>query len=144
MDRRATDYKEWIVNRLRYLIELRGKSVAAVEKEMGWSRGFLGDALRGEKRLSLDMLLQVLDHFAKDPAEFLGGLTEEEERWARYPHAADQSQPSGIAEASETPGDDRDDTAETARLLRAMIQVLEDKGLLDRNDLQSALEQREP
>ena len=31
-----------------------------------------------------------------------------------------------------------------ADLLRAMIQVLEDKGLLDRDDLQSALEQREP
>lgn len=142
MDRRATDYKEWIVNRLRYLIELRGKSVASVEKEMGWSRGFLGDALRGEKRLSLDMLLQVLDHFAKDPAEFLGGLTEEEERWARYPHAAEQGQPSGIAETSAVPESD-DASADTRRLVRAMIQVLEKKGLLDRDELRTALEPRE-
>ena len=43
---RALGSRDELVARLRYLIELRGKSVARVEKELGRSRGFLGDALR--------------------------------------------------------------------------------------------------
>lgn len=143
MDRRASDYKEWIVNRLRYLIELRSKSVAAVEKEMGWSRGFLGDALRGEKRLSLESLLEVLDHLALDPAEFLGGLTAEEERWGRYPRSAEPNQPSGIAETVETPESGGGGSGDTRSLILAVIQVLEAKGLLDKEELLSALERRD-
>ena len=142
MDRRATDYKEWIVNRLRYLIELRGKSVAAVEKELGWSRGFLGDALRGEKRLSLESLLEVLDHLALDPAEFLGGLTAEEERWSRYPRTAEEGQPSGIADSGDAPSGG-EGSGDTRTLVLAVIQVLEAKGLLDKDELLSALARRE-
>lgn len=141
MDQHASGYKEWIVKRLRYLIELRGKSVAAIEKEMGWSRGFLGDALRGEKRLSLEALLEVLDHLGLDPAEFLGGLTAEEERWASYPRASEQEQPGGIAETGDSvdgggPGD-------TRSLVLAVIQVLETKGLVDKEELLSALAPRD-
>jgi transcriptional regulator with XRE-family HTH domain len=143
MDRRASDYKEWIVGRLRYLLELRGKSVAAIEKEMGWSRGFLGDALRGEKRLALDTLLQVLDHLALDPAEFLGGLTREEERWTRYPRSVDAKQPSGVAESTDG-GGPQGDPGDTRSLVLAMIRVLEEKGLIDKDELLSVLRREAP
>lgn len=143
MDQRAADYREWIVKRLRYLIELRGKSVAAVEKEMGWSRGFLGDALRGEKRLSLESLLEVLEHLALDPAEFLGGLTAEEERWARYPRSAEQERSGGIAEGVGPGAGAGREAGDTRNLLMAMIQVLEAKGVLDKDELLSALARRD-
>lgn len=142
MDRSAS-FREWIVRRLRYLIDLQSKSVAAVERELGRSRGYLGDALRGEKRLSLESLLEVLEHLGIDPVEFFTGSTAEEERWAEYPRATGSQLPSGIAEKDRTGGSpidqDRDDTR---KLILAVIRVLEAKGVLDQDDLLSALTQR--
>ncbi len=142
MDRPAS-YREWVVKRVRYLIDLQNKSVAAVEKEMGRSRGYLGDALRGEKRLSLESLLEVLDHLGIDPGEFFSGPTAEEKRWASYPRPAGSEQHGGIAEAEarhRAPADGaRDDTR---RLVLAVIRALEDKGVLDHEDLLAALNRR--
>ena len=55
----AGSVRDTLVARLKYVIELRGKSVARVEKELGRSRGFLGDALRGGKRLPIETILEV-------------------------------------------------------------------------------------
>ncbi len=140
---RASSFREWIVKRIRYLIDLQNKSVAAVEKEMGRSRGYLGDALRGEKRLSLESLLEVLDHLGIDPGEFFSGPTAEEKKWARYPPPADGEAHTGIAEAdardrSRSAGADDD----TRSLVLAVIRALEAKGVLDPDDLRAALAQR--
>ncbi len=140
---RPSRFREWIVKRLRYLIDLQNKSVAAVEKEMGRSRGYLGDALRGEKRLSLESLLEVLDHLGIDAAEFFSGPTAEEERWAAYPRPTANEPTTGIAESADdeasAPPAERDDTRS---LILAVIRVLEAKGVLDQDDLLSALAQR--
>ena len=137
---RPSSFRDWLVKRLRYLIDLQNKSVAAVEKEMGRSRGYLGDALRGEKRLSLESLLEVLDHLGVDPAEFFSGPTAEEERWASYPRPAATEPATGIAEAaaeeSSASADGRDDTRS---LILAVIRVLESKGVIDQDDLLAAL-----
>lgn len=141
---RPSGFKEWIVKRLRYQIDMQDKSVAAVEKEMGWSRGYLGDALRGEKRLSLETLLEVLDHLGLDFQDFFSGTTPEEEKWGKYPGPARASGlEAGIAEgagAETTSGGSRNDARS---LVLAVIRVLEAKGVLDQDDLMSALAQRD-
>ncbi len=140
MDRPAS-LQEWILKRLRYHIDLREKSVAAVEKELGWSRGYLGDALRGEKRLSLESLLRVLDHLEIDLGEFVTGSTPEEERWGKYPRPASAegvADGGSVAAAEAFAGGQEDARA----LVLAVIRVLEAKGVLDRDDLISALAQR--
>ncbi len=137
----SSSFREWIVRRLRYLIDLQNKSVSAVEKEMGRSRGYLGDALRGEKRLSLESLLEVLDHLGVDPGGFFRGETPEEERWSTYPHPAGSGPSKGVAEAAsgDATNQRRDDTRS---LVLAVIEVLETKGVLDQDDLLAALAQR--
>lgn len=140
---RPSSFREWIVRRVRYLIDLQNKSVAAVEKEMGRSRGYLGDALRGEKRLSLESLLEVLDHLGVDPGEFFSGLTAEEKKWARYPRPAGSEPSAGIAEAGarKEAGVD-EDLHDTRNLILAVIRALEAKGVLDQDDVLAALAQR--
>ena len=140
---RPSSFREWIVKRLRYQIDLQEKSVAAVEKEMGWSRGYLGDALRGEKRLALESLLEVLDHLGVDFGDFFSGTTPEEEKWGKYPRPTEAGTTTGVADAAggavraaTGSGDD------TRSLVLAVIRVLEAKGVLDQDDLMSALAER--
>lgn len=142
----ASRFRSQLVARLRYLIELRGKSVAQVEKELGRSRGFLGDALRGGKRLPVETLLEVLDLLQVDPVQFFSGATPEERRWGTY--AAGRA---GTAEVAEVEADDplrriRDnlgdgsiEVEEVARALRAVVRLLDEKGYLSRAELGSAL-----
>jgi transcriptional regulator with XRE-family HTH domain len=133
-------FREWIVKRLRYLIDLRSQSVAAVEKAMGKSRGYLADALRGEKRLSLESLIEVLEHLEIDPREFFSGLTAEERRWALYPRADESERSAGVADAHASGGSrPAADAGDTRSLILALIRVLEAKGVLDQDDLLSAL-----
>ncbi len=139
---RPVGFREWIVKRLRYHIDLRDQSVASVEKAMGKSRGYLADALRGEKRLSLESLLEVLDHLQVDPREFFGGLTAEERRWARYPQADEGAGAEGVADSSPDEGSAAP-AGDTRSLILAVIRVLEAKGVLDQDELISALARRE-
>ena len=147
----ASRFRDQLVARLRYLIELRGKSVAQVEKELGRSRGFLGDALRGGKRLPLETILEVLDLLHVDPAQFFSGATSDERRWSAYT----PGRPAG-AEVAEDPdagdplrrirdnlGDGSIEVEEVARALRAVVRLLDEKGYLSRAELGSALRPEE-
>lgn len=139
---RPSSFREWIVKRLRYQIDLQEKSVAAVEKEMGWSRGYLGDALRGEKRLALESLLEVLDHLGVDFGDFFSGTTPEEEKWGKYPRPSEVSTTTGVADAAGAPRGASGPGDDTRSLVLAVIRVLEAKGVLDQDDLMSALAER--
>lgn len=120
---KARGYREAITARLRELIEARGKTVAGVERELGRRRGYLGDALRGEKRLNLETLLETLDHLDESPRDFFG----------RGLHPAGAGEVREVA-ASEGPGEP---TRATALRLAALIQVLDRRGLVDREELQA-------
>ena len=131
-------FKEQTIRRLRDIFDARHKSVAAIEKEMGKSRGYLGDAFRSEKRLSFETILEILDHLEIDPAAFFRGPTEEERRRLAYPGVDDPAP--GVAE----PGPVESDLGiGTRRTMMALIRVLESKGLVDREELQAALAEPE-
>ena len=135
----AGSFRDGLVARLKYLIELRGKSVAQVEKELGRSRGFLGDALRGGKRLPLETILEVLELLQVDPARFFAGATPDERRWGAY--APDRSAGAEVADKAEDPlrrirdnlGDGSIGIEEVARALRAIVRLLDEKGYLGRD-----------
>lgn len=139
-------FRDGLVARLKYLIELRGKSVARVEKELGRSRGFLGDALRGGKRLPLETILEVLDLLEVEPARFFAGATPDESFWGGY--ALGRSAGAEVAEgAADDPlrriqhnaGGGAIEVEEVARALRAVVRLLDEKGYLSREELGSAL-----
>ena len=140
----TASFRDALVARLRYLIELRGKSVAQVEKELGRSRGFLGDALRGGKRLPIETILEVLDLLRVDPARFFAGATADERRWT---YGADRPAAEVADGAAEDPlrrirdnlGDGSIELEEVARTLRAVVRLLDEKGYLSREELGLAL-----
>lgn len=145
----AGSFRDWLVARLRYLIELRGKSVAQVEKELGRSRGFLGDALRGGKRLPLETILEVLDLLQVDPRRFFDGTTPGGGGWHAYgsgrstgAEVADAAVEDPLAPIRDTLGDGSIEVAEVARALRAVVRLLDEKGYLSREELGSALSSR--
>lgn len=133
---RGPVFKQHTIQRLRHIFDSRSKSVAAIEKEMGKSRGYLGDAFRGEKRLSFETILEILDHLEIDPAEFFRGPTEEERRRLAYPEAP--AEQDAVAE-----GADLDARADTRSLMLALIRVLEAKGVLDQDEIRSVLAEGE-
>ena len=146
---RNGSFRDRLVARLRYLIELRGKSVAQVETELGRSRGFLGDALRGGKRLPLETILEVLELLQIDPARFFAGATSDERRWGAYPVAqpvgadvADGETEDPLRRIRNNLGDDSIEVEEVARALRAVVRLLDEKGYLSRDELGSALGSR--
>ncbi|MFQ5350778.1 MAG: hypothetical protein ACE5EG_10085 [Thermoanaerobaculia bacterium] len=143
---RDRGFRGALVARLKYLIELRGKSVAQVEKELGRSRGFLGDALRGGKRLPLETILEVLALLRVDPAKFFAGAAPEERRWGAYPVAGSAASEAAEGEAEDplrrildNLGDGSIEIEEVARALRAVVRLLDEKGYLSREELGSAL-----
>ncbi|HXT49841.1 MAG TPA: hypothetical protein VN811_02300 [Thermoanaerobaculia bacterium] len=64
-DRRRDD----IADRLKEAIESRGFKVAKLERLMKRSRGYINDALRGQKRLSVELILEVMTKLNADPQE---------------------------------------------------------------------------
>lgn len=141
----AGRFREALVARLRYLIELRGKSVAQVEKELKRSRGFLGDALRGGKRLPIETILEVLDLLGVDPHEFFAGRTADERRWGAY--REERPADAEVADRSDDPlqrirddlGDGSIAVEEVARALRAVVRLLDEKGYLSDAELRAVL-----
>ena len=63
-------YRDRIVERLRDLIEAQGTSVAAAEKKLKRGRGYVADALRGDKKLSVEVIIEVLEAVGVPPEEF--------------------------------------------------------------------------
>lgn len=97
---------------LRSLIARRGTSVRALEREMGLPEAYLRNALTGAKRLSLDLLLEVLNHLGAGADEIFGRATPD---------------PDEVAERLESyPPDD---------VARALARALVRKGVLSPEDL---------
>ena len=63
-------YRDRMVERLRDLLESQGSSVAAVEKRLRRGRGYVADALRGDKKLSVEVIIEVLEAVGVAPEEF--------------------------------------------------------------------------
>ena len=139
--------RERIVERLRELIDMHGKSVSSIEKDLGWSRGYLADAMRGGKRFPMETFLEVLHHLGIDFEGFLAGPTAEEARWSRYPKSAEPpSMPGQVAETHEPPGAAGfgPSQEEAPSVLRALIRLLVEKKVVDLEELLAEMTRRPP
>ncbi|HVS03424.1 MAG TPA: helix-turn-helix domain-containing protein [Thermoanaerobaculia bacterium] len=133
---------ERVLGELRELLAARGRSVASLERELGWARGYLGDALRGEKRLTLDALLQALAALDVQPAEFfaasLGAGFAASGSWATEVREPDATDP--LAALRRGSAASRDPLVrEAAQVLTALVEALERKGVLRADDVRAAL-----
>jgi transcriptional regulator with XRE-family HTH domain len=63
-----------VVERLRATVESRGSSIYRVEKQLERGRGYVADALRGDKKISVELICEVLAVIGVEPEEFFGKM----------------------------------------------------------------------
>lgn len=119
----SSEYRELLVERLRAVLRSKGASVTALEKRLNRGRGYVADALRGEKRLSVEMILEVLDVVGVSADDFFQG---------RAPIAEiavpPQRLPNAVASMLGQQGG-------ASVLAQALLVLLADKGLLSSEQL---------
>jgi transcriptional regulator with XRE-family HTH domain len=118
-------YKQRVVSRLRELVDERGMSLAAVEKRLQRGRGYVGDALRGTKKLSLEVILDVLEVLGVPPAEFFD----------RRSLAGDERGPSPAERQELAPESLPSDLRNAPPMVQALALVLARRGVLDLDEL---------
>ena len=121
-------YRDRIVERLRDLIEEQGTSVAAAEKKLKRGRGYVADALRGDKKLSVEVIIEVLEAVGVPPEEFF------ERPMAPPLWRSEISEAAGsrMAFADTLPPSMRD----ASPLVQALVLLLANKGMLSVDELQ--------
>jgi len=121
-------YRDRIVERLRDLIEAQGTSVAAAEKKLKRGRGYVADALRGDKKLSVEVIIEVLEAVGVPPEEFF------ERPMAPPLWRSEISEAAGsrLAFADTLPPSMRD----ASPLVQALVLLLANKGMLSVDELQ--------
>ena len=129
-------YRDRVVERLRTLVESRGTSVASVEKRLKRGRGYVADALRGDKKLSVETILEVLEVIGVPPEEFFerpwhaGWRSELAEPVPGAGNVAVGTLPPAIRDAS--------------LLVQAVVVLLANKGLLSLDELQEVQRELSP
>lgn len=78
-------FRQAVVERLRDLIRSRGVTVAGIERDLGRSRGYLADAMRGDKRLTLDTIADVLEYLGVSPQAFFAAAPRASSPWPSRP-----------------------------------------------------------
>jgi transcriptional regulator with XRE-family HTH domain len=133
-------YRERVAERLRALLRARGTSVRAVEEQLGHGRGYVADALRGQKKLGVEVILEVLAAVRVPPEEFFERpmTTAPAERTKRGKSSSTVDRAPVAPRAAQQQGE--------RATVRALLLLLAARGLLDPDqleDLQRELSTRE-
>ena len=118
--------RERIATRLDDLIKLHGYNYKSLEARMQRGRGYVGEAIRGSKRLTVELILEVLGA--------LGEPTEEVFTKPRPPRGWRTA--SEIAEPTPLPERIR----EASLLMKTLVLELAEKGVLDLEHLRARLD----
>ncbi len=119
--------RERIAARLDDLIKLHGYNYKSLEARMQRGRGYVGEAIRGSKRLTVELILEVLGA--------LGEPTEEVFTKPRPPRGWRTA--SEVAEPDPLP----DRVHEASLLMKALVLELAEKGVLDLDQLRARLDE---
>lgn len=113
-------YRDLLVERLRALIEERDMSVMRVEKRIGRGRGYVADALRGHKKLTIEVILDVLAVLGVSPQELFGHPV---------PRRGDESAKTPVVDASRTMNPPVPRLRGRSPLVQAVLLLLAQKGV---------------
>ena len=128
----ADAQREEIVERLKELIRSRGYKVADLERKMKRGRGYIAEALRGNKRLSVELILEVATALNADAQEVFTSWSRGH-RWRSEiaeSEAGDAELPASMQDASE--------------LLRALLLTLAEKGIVSVAEVEARLRKLQP
>lgn len=116
--------RQQIADRLRDVIESHGYNVTDLERKMKRGRGYVAEALRGSKRLSIELIFEVL--------AAVGAELHEVFTFRRRTHHASEiaeGEPAGGADA--LPASMRD----ASPLLQALVLALTERGIVSVDEL---------
>lgn len=102
---------------LRNKIREKGLTQLEVQESLSWGRSYISQLFTRQKALRLEQILLILNVIEAEPAEFFSELY----HYSPRPEAASF--------------DDAGDTRELEALLRGLVQLLTDQGILDEEDL---------
>lgn len=126
----AASFRDEVVDRLRETVESRGFSIFRVEKELARGRGYVADALRGDKKISVELICEVLEVVGVEPQEFFGQM--------RTPRVGG-AQPSVRRRAPRSKGAVVPPPQRSlSTLLRALMVVLAERGVLTLDEVDEA------
>ena len=140
----SNNFKKELIKRLKDLIDLGDQTVAGIERKLGKGRGYVGDALRGKKRLSFDVVLHILRALGIAPEDFFGDEVAEE----KQPKEKALQKPAQkvVADSvallyNELVGGKSPTPKRIATVLWGLVQLLERKGHIDDRELLAVLEE---
>jgi transcriptional regulator with XRE-family HTH domain len=118
--------REDIVERLRDVIASHKLKVAKLERLMNRSRGYINDALNGDKRLTVELILEVTGWLNADPQQVFAS-----------PHGGDRwpSELSDPNAGTALPASLR----EASIYFRALVLTLEEKRIVSADDVAARL-----
>jgi transcriptional regulator with XRE-family HTH domain len=121
-----------IADRLKELIESRGYTLKDLEEKMGRGRGYVAEALRGSKRLTVELVVEVAAALDADPQQVFspprrrhGWSSEIAEEGAGG--AGDAELPASMQDASE--------------VLQALLLTLAEQGVVSVAEVEARLRQ---
>lgn len=115
-----------IADRLRDLIESRGYALKDLEEKMGRGRGYVAEALRGSKRLTVELVVEIAAALDADPQEIFS------------PPRRRRTWPSEIAENAgdvELPASMQD----ASEVLQALLLTLAEQGVVSVAEVEATL-----
>lgn len=113
---------------LRNKIRERGFTQLEVQQALSWGRSYISQLLTRQKALRLEQILSILNVIEIEPGEFFAELYQ-------YPRGGSGRWPA-VVDAEELESNARK-LGELDALVRNLLQVLIDRGLVDRVDLPS-------
>lgn len=142
-----------VLTLLRHRIRERGYTQLEVQKELGWGRSYISQLLTKQKALRVEQVLLILHVIGAEPATFFAELYPVADAGGApparqpYPLALDSSthdSASWVAEPAKVydpagNSRDRQSLLDLRSLVRGLVGLLVDKGLIDLDDLTSAV-----
>ena len=133
-----------VLTLLRNRIRERGFTQLEVQEALGWGRSYISQLLTKQKSLRIEQVLLILNVIGVDPSDFFGELYHFPRQTAGFQGGGFRQYATGseIADggSSGPPAELRSDFGELRALLRGLVRLLTDKGLLQRDELQNAAE----
>ncbi len=138
-----------VLTLLRNKIRERGFTQLEVQEALGWGRSYISQLLTKQKSLRVEQVLLILNVIGVDPSEFFGELyhfpaaglpASSASGFSRYASSSPQYGREAGSNAEAGSGEEVSRNFHELRsLLRGLLWLLTDKGILDADELSTAV-----
>ena len=126
-----------ILTLLRNKIRERGFTQLEVQAALGWGRSYISQLFTKAKTLRVDQILLMLNVIGVHPAEFYGELYRRPRETAAW-----EPTDAGAATDRESIDDLRHSSQELGAVMRGLLALLIDKGIITPSELSEAVRKR--